>query len=210
VSTKTKRKAKPKTAPRKATKAKVTRKRVAPAKKLEKPSITEKIEKEIPRPEAKVFTLAVRLLGPVAVPKNIEKTLKSLRLGRRFNAIIVEENANIVGMLRQSKDYVTWGQVGAHDIAALLKERGELTGGTPVTDKFTKEAFGQQSVDKLAAALADGEIRLKSLWQKGVKPVFRLRPPSGGFMYNIKRPSGSQGELGYRDAGISHLVARMI
>lgn len=210
MSAKPKRKAKPRTGPRKAPKPKVTKKRVALVKKPEKAVVSERKEKEIARPPLKAFTLVVRLLGPIAVPKNMEYTLKSLRLGGRFNAVLLENNDSVVGMLRQSKDYVTWGNVGPKDIAALLKERGELQGGTPVTDGFVKETFGQQSVDGLAEALTRGEIPLNSLWQKGIKPVFRLRPPSGGFMYNIKRPSGSRGELGYRGAGISHLVARMI
>ena len=51
---------------------------------------------------------------------------------------------------------------------------------------------------------------LKQLWEKGVAPAFRLHPPSGGFEGSIKRPFGSRGELGYRGAEISHLVARMM
>jgi large subunit ribosomal protein L30 len=210
MSTKPKRKAKPKAGARKAPKTRVAKKRPTPVKRPEKTIVSEKKEKEILKPPSKVFTLVVRLLGPMAVPKNMEYTLKSLRLNGRFNAVLLEKNDSAIGMLRQSKDYVTWGNVGSNDIAALLKERGELQGGIPVTDRFVKEAFGQQTVDGLAEALAKGEIQLKSLWQKGIKPVFRLHPPSGGFMFNIKRPSRSRGELGYRGAGISHLVARMI
>jgi large subunit ribosomal protein L30 len=210
VSVKSKRKTKPRAGQRKAAKPRVTKKHVAPAKKAEKVIVSERIVKETAKPPLKAFTLVVRLLGPMAVPRNMEYTLKSLRLAGRFNAVLLEKNDSVVGMLRQSKDYVTWGDVSSMDIAALLKERGELQGGAPVTDKFVKETFGQQNVDGLAEALTRGELPLNSLWQKGIKPVFRLRPPSGGFMFNIKRPSGSRGELGYRGPAISHLVARMI
>ena len=146
----------------------------------------------------------------MAVPEDYENTLKSLRLVRRFNAILMERNENLLGMLRKSKDYITWGELGVREIAMLLKERGELQGGTPVTDKYVKEVFGKQTVDGLVEALTVGEIPLTSLWQRGIRPVFRLRPPSGGFMYNIKRPFGSHGELGYRGVNMTHLVARMV
>jgi large subunit ribosomal protein L30 len=82
--------------------------------------------------------------------------------------------------------------------------------GTRLTDKFVKEKFGHESVQELAQALARGQISLKMLWHEGVKPVFRLHPPSGGFESSIKRPFRSQGELGYRGEGILHLVARMM
>lgn len=200
MSTKPKRKAKPKGPPRKP-KGKPARKRAVPVRKPE--------EKVIELPPEKTFSLVVRLQGPVAVPKYMESTLRSLRLDRRFSAVLLEKSQNLIGMLRQAKDYVTWGDVKTEDIAGLLKERGELLGGDHVTDKFVKESFGEESIDRLATALTRGQIELKALWQKGIKPVFRLHPPSGGFQGSIKRPFGSRGELGYRGPDISNLVARM-
>jgi large subunit ribosomal protein L30 len=66
-----------------------------------------------------------------------------------------------------------------------------------------------QSIDGLASALAAGTVTLKVLFDKGLKPVFRLRPPSGGFEQSTKRPHGSRGELGYRGSEIVGLAARM-
>ena len=200
MSTKPKRKAKPRV-PRKP-KAKPARKRAVPSKKPEK--------KVSELPPEKTFTLVIRLQGPVAVPRYMESTLRSFRLDRRFSAVLLEKSENLIGMLRQAKDYVTWGDAKTEDIAELLKERGELIGGHHVTDEFVKESFGEESVDRLAAAITRGQIDLKTLWQKGVKRVFRLHPPSGGFQGSIKRPFGSRGELGYRGLDISNLVARMM
>lgn len=107
-------------------------------------------------------------------------------------------------MLRQVKDYVTWGGVKPIDVATLLKERGRINGEMPVTDEFAKNAFAKDSIDSLATALATGEISLQSLWEKGVKPVFRFRPPSGGFKSTIKRSYTSTGQLGYRGLSYRH------
>ena len=149
-------------------------------------------------------------MGPFGTPKDFEDTLRSLRLLRRFSAVLLENNESILGMLRYAKDYITWGEVKSEDIAVLLKERAELSSGTHLTDKFVQEKLGHDSVQQLAQSLTTGQLSLKTLWHHGVKPVFRLHPPSGGFESNVKRPFGSQGELGYRGKGISNLVARMM
>jgi large subunit ribosomal protein L30 len=206
MSTPRKRKAKPK-APRKE-KAKVTRKRAVPAKKPVEKAVVLPPQKKAVAPE-KLFVFAIRLKGSFGTPVDAERTLASLRLDRKFNAVLLENNANVMATLRKAKDYVTWGEAKPRDIAMLLRERGELLGGLPVTDKSAHDKFGAQSVDGLASALADGSITLKILVEKGLKPVFRLRPPSGGFDASTKRPHGSRGELGYRGPDIANLVARM-
>jgi large subunit ribosomal protein L30 len=207
MSTKQKRKPKPR-APRKEKQKPVRKRKIAEEKKEAVPE--KKVEKVVAEIPEKPLFLAVRLLGPFGSPASIEDTLRSLRLSRKFRAVLLDKSESMLGVLRKVKDYVTWGEVKSHDIAALLKERGELSNGMAFTDKFVKESFGQESIEELAQALTRGQIELKALWQKGVVPVFRLRPPSRGFNSSIKRPCGSQGELGYRGAEISNLVARMI
>lgn len=202
-----KRKAKPK-APRKV-KAHPARKRVAPAKKPLEKAVKAAPEKRVVAPE-KAFLIAVRLKGSFGAPDPIHRTLESLSLNRKFNAVLLENDANVLATLRRAKDYVTWGEVKSGDIATLLRERGELPGGLPLTDESVQERFGELSVDGLASALAQGRIQLDALWQKGLKHIFRLRPPSGGFVASTKRPYGSRGELGYRGAEIRNLVTRMI
>jgi large subunit ribosomal protein L30 len=207
MSTKQKRKPKPR-APRKEKKKPVRKRKVAEEKKKE--AVPEKkVEKVVAELPEKPLLLAIRLLGPFGAPTTMKDALTSLRLSRKFRAVLVEKSDSMLGALRRVKDYVTWGEVKSHDIAVLLKERGELTNGMAFTDKFIKENFGHESVEELARALTQGQIKLTALWQKGVAPVFRLRPPSGGFSSSIKRPFGSRGELGYRGAEISNLVARM-
>jgi len=210
MSTKPKRKARKRIA--KKPKRKAPRK--LPSKEAaKKVSITTPPPSAVPAPPTvpeKVLALIVRLQGPVAVPRPVESTLRSLGLLRRFGAVLREKNPSLQGMLRAAKDYVTWGEVKTDDIAALLRERGRTQGDVRLTDKFVGEHFGEQSIDALASALIRGKLELKALWQRGIKPVFRLHPPSGGFDHSIKRPFGSRGELGYRGSAISDLVMRMI
>jgi large subunit ribosomal protein L30 len=157
----------------------------------------------------KSYLLAIRLKGTFATPWPIQKSLETLRLQRKFNAVLVENNPAVIGMLRAVKDYVTWAEAKQGDIATLLRERGELTGGGQITDKITKEKFGEDSIQELASALTQGRLSLHALWQKGLNPVFRLHPPSGGFERSAKRPYGSGGELGRRLEGISGLLTQM-
>jgi large subunit ribosomal protein L30 len=79
----------------------------------------------------------------------------------------------------------------------------------PLTDKFAKDLFSKESIDSLATALTTGEISLQSLWGNGVKPIFRLRPPSGGFESTIKKSFTSNGQLGYRGIAIATLMTKM-
>lgn len=204
MSSKEKRKPKAKAAPKR--RERPVKKRAVPKAKKEKEK-----EKEIaaPLPE-KTFTLVIRIDGLVASPTYIENTLRSLRLDRRFSAVLLEKNPSLLGMLMNAKDYVTWGEVNNEALALLLKERAKVSGGLRLTDAFLKERFGEKSVDGLVSSLTRGRMRLNELWQKGVNPVFRLRPPSGGFHYSTKRPFATRGELGYRGAHISDLLTQMV
>ena len=166
-------------------------------------------KKKLPQPPKDSMLLIIRLRGTFAVPTYIDRTLQSLRLRNKYNATLARNSPGTIGMLRQVKDYVTWGDLQPGDVAKLLRKRGEVNGGKRVTDKVATELFSKENIDSLATALATGEIGLQSLWERGVKPVFRLRPPSGGFESTIKRPFTSNGQLGYRGSAIATLMTKM-
>jgi large subunit ribosomal protein L30 len=179
-----------------------------PTKKVEVRPTPAPIKKE-PTPE-KSYLLAIRLKGNFGTPWPIRKALETLRLRRKFNAVLLENSRPTVGMLRTVKDFVTWGEAKKTDIVALLRERGEFSGGAAMTDETIREKFGESSVQELASALTQGRISLRTLWQKGLNPVFRLHPPSGGFEGSIKRAYGSRGELGRRETALSSLLTQMV
>jgi large subunit ribosomal protein L30 len=158
----------------------------------------------------KTFLLAIRVKGEFGTPWILGTALTSLHLKGKFNAVLVENKPESIGMLRQVKEYVTWGDVSTNEVAILLRERGEFSGGVPLTDETIKRKFGEASVQDLASALIKGRISLRTLWQAGLNPVFRLHPPSGGFEGSIKRAYSSRGELGNRGPAIAGLLTRMV
>jgi len=133
--------------------------------------------------------------------------MSMLRLNRNCHATLVDDRPAYNGMLRKSKDFLTWGEVSQENIALLLKKRGRLVGDKKLTDEYAKE-LGYKSLDDLAEALFKVEVECSSLSK--VKPVFRLRPPKKGFKGKIKRSYAAGGELGYRGEAINDLLKRMV
>jgi large subunit ribosomal protein L30 len=152
--------------------------------------------------------LIIRLRGRSGTPPDVEHTLHLLRLTRKFHAVIYPDSESVKGMLEVVKDWVTWGEVDPKVLKELIIRRGRLVGDKPITNEDLKNIFNVSTFDELVEVLMNGKI----LWHKEprVTPVFRLRPPKGGFKRSIKRPYKASGELGYRGSEINELVKRMI
>lgn len=151
--------------------------------------------------------VAVRIRGISDISQEIKDTLSMLRLTRNCHATLVDDRPAYNGMLRKSKDYLTWGEVSQENIALLLKKRGRLVGDKKLTDEYAKE-LGYKSLDDLAEVMFKMEVECSNLPK--VKPVFRLRPPKKGFKGKVKRSYAAGGELGYRGDAINDLLKRMV
>jgi len=149
----------------------------------------------------------IRLRGAAGVPRKVKDTLKMLNLHKTNHATIVEDTPSYRGMLEKVAGYVAYGEVNREVLADLLRRRGRLRGNKPVTDDFAKR-LGFESLEDVADALLEGKVRLKEL--RGLKPVFRLHPPRGGFKGSIKKMAGAGGELGYRGSDINELLKDMM
>jgi len=68
--------------------------------------------------------LVIRIRGIVNIPNWAEKTLENLNLRKKFNATLVTENNQTLGMLRKVKDIVAWKSVDEFLIKELLEKRG--------------------------------------------------------------------------------------
>jgi len=152
--------------------------------------------------------IVVRVAGRAGIRIDVKDTLKLLHLTRANHATILPSTPSYLGMLQKVKDYVTWGEGTPETVSLLLRHRGEFSGGTKLTEKELAERSNYTSVDDLAEALCSGTVHLKDV--RGLKPVFRLHPPRGGFKGSRKRAFTAGGELGYRGEAITDLLSSMM
>ena len=150
--------------------------------------------------------LVIRVRGTTGVIQNIADTLDMLRLNRISHAVIVEENPSYEGMLQKAKDYITWGEIDAELLAAMIAKRGRLPGNVKVTDEYVTENTDYKDIADLADALIASKVKLADV---GIKPVFRLHPPRKGYE-DIRLSVKEGGSLGYRGEEIKDLAKRML
>ncbi len=172
------------------------------------PKPVEKVVEKEPEPVER-YLIAVRLDGAPNVKHPEELTLNQLRMRTRFSAVLLRDNPSVRGMLQRIKDHITWGEARKEDLELLLSNRARTTHGLGITDRFVKEKAKLVGLRELLSALYSGKFTLTKLWEMGVKPVFHLHPPRGGFRRSSKRPVADGGELGYRKGGLGDLLSRM-
>ncbi|MEM3421602.1 MAG: 50S ribosomal protein L30 [Candidatus Hadarchaeum sp.] len=148
----------------------------------------------------------IKIRSDINARREVKDTLKMLGLTRVNHCVLVDDNESILGMVRKVKDYVTWGEVRADVVEQLLAKRGRLIGNKKLTDEVIKNRLNFQSLADLAAAITNGSVKLDEI---GIKKVFRLHPPSGGYK-STKRPVRDLGDLGYRGEKINELIMRMM
>ncbi len=149
--------------------------------------------------------LVIRIRGIVNIPNWAEKTLENLNLRKKFNATLVTENNQTLGMLRKVKDIVAWKSVDEFLIKELLEKRGRKKGFHPLKNSNLPSNY--KSIDDLANAIHRNNISLSEL--EDLKPWFALNPPKGGFKRKTKTQYTQKGILGENNELID-LVRRMI
>jgi large subunit ribosomal protein L30 len=149
--------------------------------------------------------LVIRIRGLVNIPSWAEKTLESLNLRRKFNATIIRENHQTLGMLRKVKDIVAWKSVDESIIKDLLETRGRKKGFHALNQSSLPSTY--KNIGDLANAIHKNNIGLSDI--EDLKPWFSLSPPKGGFKRKIKTQFNQKGVLGENNELID-LVRRMI
>lgn len=140
--------------------------------------------------------VVIRIRGFVGVRKDIKDTLKMLNLHRKNHCVLLAETESIRGMLQKAKDYITWGKISEEMLKKLMQKRARKLGDARLSE---------QEVENILKEIKNG----KALRELGLKPVFRLTPPSGGFHKTIKQHY-PRGELSYRGDKINELLEKMI
>ncbi|MEM3791503.1 MAG: uL30 family ribosomal protein, partial [Candidatus Micrarchaeaceae archaeon] len=136
--------------------------------------------------ESKVM-LAIRVRGRAGVRQEIKETLNRLNLKRVNNLVLLPINPSTMGMLKKSKDYITYGEANLKDVAEILEKKG--------------------------IAIKEEELREISSGKKKAREALsipiRLRPPKRGYK-GVKVPFSRHGALGYRGEKIIELLRRMV
>ncbi|RLI08923.1 50S ribosomal protein L30 [Candidatus Bathyarchaeota archaeon] len=149
----------------------------------------------------------IRIRGTVNVPEPARYTMALLGLHRNCHATLIDDRPSYLGMLRKAQVWLTWGEVDLETLTELLRRRGTLKGGKPITDDYARR-LGFESLEDLAKAIYELKVDFRSL--PDVKPVFRLHPPSGGYRGKVKRSFREGGAWGYRGTAINDLLKRMM
>ncbi|MHA1722648.1 MAG: 50S ribosomal protein L30 [Candidatus Baldrarchaeia archaeon] len=157
--------------------------------------------------EKKRFAV-IRLRGNVGIREEAEDTLKMLRLHKVYHAAIIDNRPSYLGMLQKVKDYVTWGEINAETLAAMMKKRGRLIGNKKLNDEVIQKYTPYKTIEEFAKAVVEFKAELSDI--PNLKPVFRLHPPKGGFKGSKKRSYPDGGELGYRGKAINDLLKKMV
>jgi large subunit ribosomal protein L30 len=149
--------------------------------------------------------MVIRVRGSIHARHDIIQTLDQLHLTRPNHATVVREAGEMRGMLTKVQGYVTWGEAEPETLNLLLKERGESVTGERLTDDTARSVARVKDFNDLArAVLVQGLSRTP-----GVKPLFRLRAPKGGWR-STKKPFALGGALGYRGRAVNDLARRMM
>ncbi|MBI2654662.1 uL30 family ribosomal protein [Candidatus Woesearchaeota archaeon] len=137
---------------------------------------------------------AIRVRGIVGIKSQVESTLRMLRLYKKNYCCVLPSNKIYEGMLKEAKDYLTWGEISEDTFKILVDKRGE-------------EFKGRETDSK-------GKIKYKGfmiIGDKKIKEYFRLNAPKKGFgRKGIKHSFKQGGALGYRGSAINDLIKRMV
>jgi large subunit ribosomal protein L30 len=137
----------------------------------------------------------VRIRGSVKTDQRIVDTLGMLRLNRVNHCVLVPDTKDVKGMLKKATSWITWGNIDDGTIEKLLLKRGRTMDNKKLDDKAAKDVAKKISKNQ-------------SMKDAGIKPVFRLSPPSKG--HKSTKLHYPKGALGNRKEKINDLIKRMM
>ncbi|MCX8163230.1 MAG: uL30 family ribosomal protein [Candidatus Micrarchaeota archaeon] len=147
--------------------------------------------------EKKELYAVIRIRGRRKLNKKIDHTLKMLNIYKPNYCSLFFLTKAYEGMLKKAKDYISWGKISKELLFKLLLKRGESG------KKKLSTLKSEEEIKKIANEIFEG----KNPKEFGIKPTFRLKPPSKG--YKNKKKHYPYGELGPRPS-IDSLLKRMI
>lgn len=150
--------------------------------------------------------IAIRMRGTVGVPKDMQETLKRLRLTKRFSLMMYPDTPSIRGMLEKVNPYISYGEATEEGIRIVI-ERMRVKGGDSISDEVLQKKFSITK-DQLMSNILEGKILLNKESDFFELPV-SLRSPKKGLKGRINSMYGNGGEVGYRGKEINKLIIQM-
>ncbi len=139
----------------------------------------------------------IRIRGTANITKEVRDTMHMLRLNKPNHCIVIPETDTNKGMLKRTKDYITWGEIDQKTLEELIAKRAKIS-STKKPDPKNLKTITEQ--------IKKGQIK-----ESGIKPVFQLSPPRKGFeRKGIKKTFNQGGALGYRKDKINALILKML
>lgn len=136
----------------------------------------------------------IRIHGMVKIKKKIEETLQRLRLRRKYACVVLQPTKVNLGMIKNVRDFVAFGEINKETFEKLIEERGQAINKKKKID-----------VKKIIVDLEEG----KKYQDLNLKPFFRLHPPRKGI--DSKKHFGvNKGVLGDNKEKINELIGRML
>ncbi len=150
----------------------------------------------------------IRIAGQQGLVRKVKNTFKLLNLHKKNTCAVLDSTDDVKGMIKVIKDHSTWGEIDKETLSLLIEKRGRLPGNILVEESYLKEKV-KKNFDELSSELIDGKIKIKDI--PGLKPFFRLNPPTKGYApKGTKKPFSLGGALGYRKDKINDLIQRML
>jgi len=147
--------------------------------------MTEKKHQADNKPE---YVAVIRLRSAINASSKVKHILTRLKLKRRLTMAVYKNTPDILGQLKEVKDYVTFGEIDTETLEKVIEKRG-------------KQVQPQEGRER-------GLLKIKGKYYSN---VIGLHPPRGGFERGgIKKPITQGGALGYRGDKIKELIMRML
>lgn len=150
------------------------------------------------------YLVAIRVRGRTGIKPDLKYTLNLLNLTRINHCGVYRNDEKSKGMLLKVKDYIAYGEISEEIFSKMVLKRGRLKGDKRITPEFIT-SVNEKDIDSLVNNLFSGKTTLTGL---GIKRVFRLHPPKGG--YKSTKHSYPRGSLGYMGGEVNDLLKRMI
>jgi large subunit ribosomal protein L30 len=130
----------------------------------------------------------------------VQTVIKNLGLNKLYSCVLIDDTPANIGMLKVADNILTYGEIDKEMLKKLLVKRAM----TSIRKKYTVQNSEYEIVaDKLMSSTA-------KLADMGIRRVFHLHPPYGGFERNGKKtPFSLKGVFGYRGTEINKLLVRM-